>query len=148
MFLILPLAWLRAWLLARHDWPGKSIVETRQGVAATQVMPPVATGLILLKNFRRTRRGGWIFLSAFRYRHRVYVARCFDCARGDVHFPQLLVRSTRVAFEQVNPRLEQIARTLGASNSRVFWTIDKLPLASARRGDWRDAASCVRAGAG
>jgi molybdate transport system permease protein len=42
-------------------------------------------------------------------------------------FP-LLVRSTRVAFEGVNPRLEQIARTLGASNFRVFFTIS-VPLA-------------------
>jgi molybdate transport system permease protein len=41
----------------------------------------------------------------------------------------LLVRSTRVAFEEVNPRLEQIARTLGAGNFRVLCTIT-LPLAS------------------
>jgi len=42
-------------------------------------------------------------------------------------FP-LLVRSARVAFEQVNPRYEQIARTLGASDGRVFLSIT-LPLA-------------------
>jgi len=40
----------------------------------------------------------------------------------------LLVRSTRVAFEQVNPRFEQIARTLGASDWRVFFSIT-VPLA-------------------
>jgi molybdate transport system permease protein len=49
-------------------------------------------------------------------------------ALGVMSFP-LLVRSARVAFEQVNPRLEQIARTLGAPNWRVFMTIT-LPLAS------------------
>ena len=43
-------------------------------------------------------------------------------------FP-LLVRAARVAFEEVNPRLEQIARTLGASDARVFFTIT-LPLAA------------------
>jgi len=43
-------------------------------------------------------------------------------------FP-LLVRSVRVAFEEVNPRLEQIARTLGASDLRVFWAIT-MPLAA------------------
>ncbi len=37
-------------------------------------------------------------------------------------FP-LLVRSARIAFEEVNPRLEQIARTLGASGLRVFFSI-------------------------
>ena len=43
-------------------------------------------------------------------------------------FP-LLVRAARVAFEEVNPRLEQIARTLGAGDLRVFFTIT-LPLAA------------------
>ena len=43
-------------------------------------------------------------------------------------FP-LLVRGCRVAFEEVNVRLEQVARTLGASNRRVFFTIT-LPLAA------------------
>jgi molybdate transport system permease protein len=41
----------------------------------------------------------------------------------------LLVRSARVAFAEVNPRLEEIARTLGAGNRRVFFTIT-IPLAS------------------
>jgi molybdate transport system permease protein len=43
-------------------------------------------------------------------------------------FP-LFVRSARVAFEEINPRLEEIARTLGAGNVRVFCTIT-LPLAA------------------
>ena len=42
-------------------------------------------------------------------------------------FP-LLVRSAQSAFEEVNTRLEDIARTLGASEWRVFLTIS-LPLA-------------------
>ena len=42
-------------------------------------------------------------------------------------FP-LLVLSARIAFEQVHPRFEQIARTLGAGEARVFFTIT-LPLA-------------------
>jgi molybdate transport system permease protein len=40
----------------------------------------------------------------------------------------LLVRSIRVAFEEVDPRLEQIARTLGAGELRVFFTVT-VPLA-------------------
>ena len=36
-----------AWLLARYRWRGKSLVETL--VALPLVMPPVATGLILLE---------------------------------------------------------------------------------------------------
>jgi len=122
--LILPLGLAVAWLLARHQWPGKSIVETI--VSLPLVVPPVATGLILLKLFgRRGPIGGFLHDSlgldiAFTWRGVLI-------ALGVMSFP-LLVRSTRVAFEQVNPRLEQMARTLGASDWRVFFTIS-MPLA-------------------
>ncbi|HEX5717740.1 MAG TPA: molybdate ABC transporter permease subunit, partial [Thermoanaerobaculia bacterium] len=49
--LILPPGLVLAWLLARTSWRGKSLVETL--VALPLVMPPVATGLILLKAFGR-----------------------------------------------------------------------------------------------
>jgi molybdate transport system permease protein len=39
------------------------------------------------------------------------------------------VRSARVGFQSVNQRLEHIARTLGANDARVFFTIT-IPLAS------------------
>ena len=44
---ILPPGLALAWLLARREWRGKSVVETL--TALPLVMPPVATGLILLK---------------------------------------------------------------------------------------------------
>ncbi|HEV7785256.1 MAG TPA: molybdate ABC transporter permease subunit, partial [Thermoanaerobaculia bacterium] len=47
VLLILPPGIAFAWLLARRRFPGKSLVETI--VALPLVMPPVATGLILLK---------------------------------------------------------------------------------------------------
>jgi molybdate transport system permease protein len=49
----------------------------------------------------------------------------------------LVVRSARVAFEEVDPRLEGVARTLGLGPLRTFATIT-LPLA--RRGL---LASCI-----
>jgi molybdate transport system permease protein len=52
----------------------------------------------------------------------VFTWRAVLIALGVMSFP-LLVRSARVAFEEVNPRLEQIARTMGASDVRVFFTI-------------------------
>jgi len=119
--LILPPALAIAWLLARYRWPGKSIVETL--VALPLVMPPVATGLILLQLLGRR---GWL--------HRtfgidvVFTWRAVVAAMMVMSFP-LLVRAARVAFEEVNPRLEQIARTLGSGNARVFLTIT-LPLAA------------------
>jgi molybdate transport system permease protein len=111
-------------LLARNEWRGKSLVETL--VALPLVMPPVATGLILLKLFgRRGPIGGWLH-ERFDF-DIVFTWRAVLLALGVMSFP-LLVRSARVAFEQVNPRLEQIARTLGASSVRVWFTIS-LPLA-------------------
>jgi molybdate transport system permease protein len=122
---ITPLGLALAWVLARRDWPGKSIVETF--VSLPLVMPPVATGLILLKLFgRRGTIGGFLhnhldFDVIFTWRA-VLLALC-------VMSLPLLVRSARVAFEEVNPRLEQIARTLGAGDWRVFFTIT-IPLAT------------------
>jgi molybdate transport system permease protein len=121
---ILPFGLAMAWLLARRDWPGKSLVETF--ISLPLVMPPVATGLILLKLLgRRGTIGG--FLHEHFDLDIVFTWRGVLIALGVMSFP-LLVRSTRVAFEEVNPRLEQIARTLGAGNARVFFTIT-LPLA-------------------
>ncbi len=122
--LILPVALAFAWLLARYQWPGKSLVET--AIALPLVMPPVATGLILLKVLgRRGVIGG--FLHDKLDLDIVFTWLGVLVALGVMSFP-LLVRSARVAFEEVNPRLEQIARTLGAGHIRVFRTIT-LPLA-------------------
>jgi molybdate transport system permease protein len=109
--LILPPGLAVAWLLARFHWRGKSLVETL--IALPLVIPPVATGLILLQ---------------FLDRSIVFTWRAVVAAMMVMSFP-LLVRAARVAFEEVNPRLEQIARTLGASETRVFVTIT-LPLAA------------------
>ena len=122
---ILPFGLAFAWVLARRDWPGKSIVETF--VSLPLVLPPVATGLILLDLFgRRGAIGG--FLHDKLNFDVVFTWRAVLLALSVMSFP-LLVRSARVAFEEVNPRLEQIARTLGAGHWRVFFTIT-VPLAA------------------
>jgi molybdate transport system permease protein len=122
--LILPAGVFLAWLLARSNWRGKTIVETL--IALPLVMPPVATGLILLKLFgRRGPLGN--FLEEHFNMEVVFTWKAVVIALSVMSFP-LLVRTARVAFEQVNPRLEQVARTLGAGGSRVFFTIT-LPLA-------------------
>jgi molybdate transport system permease protein len=122
--LILPAGLGVAWLLARHQWRGKSIVETV--VSLPLVMPPVATGLVLLKLL--VRRGP---IGSFLHDRLgvdvVFTWRAVLIALAVMSFP-LLVRSARIAFAEINPRLEQIARTLGASDCRVFFTIT-IPLA-------------------
>lgn len=123
--LILPFGLAVAWPLARYRWPGKLLVETL--VTLPLVLPPVATGLLLLKFF--SRRGG---VGHFLHEHLgtdvVFTWRAVVAAAAVMSLP-LLVRSARVGFQSINQRLEEIARTLGASDARVFFTIT-LPLAS------------------
>jgi molybdate transport system permease protein len=124
VLLILPPGLAAAWLLARHRFPGKSLVETL--IALPLVMPPVATGLLLLQLLgRRGPLGG--FLHERFGLDVVFTWRAVVVAMAVMSFP-LLVRGARVAFEGVDARLEQIARTLGAGDPRVFFTIT-LPLA-------------------
>jgi molybdate transport system permease protein len=122
--LILPPGVLIAWLLARKQWPGKALLETV--VMLPLVLPPVATGLILLKLFGRRGAIG-SFLEKRLSLEVVFTWRGVLIALAVMSFP-LLVRSARIAFAEVNPRLEQVARTLGATPGRVFFSIT-LPLA-------------------
>jgi molybdate transport system permease protein len=120
---ILPIGIALAWLFARKEWPLKSAIETI--VLLPLVMPPVSTGLILLKIFgRRSPVGEWL------YDHGVEVVFNWKgvlVAMAAMSFP-LLVRSVRTSISEVNSRLEQIAATLGASGWRIFFVIT-LPLA-------------------
>ncbi len=121
--LILPFGIGLAWLFARKKWPLKSVIET---VALLPlVMPPVSTGLILLKIFgRRSPVGQWLYDRGMEI---VFNWKGVLIAMAVMSFP-LLVRSVRTSFAEVNPRLEQIAATLGASPLRVFFVIT-VPLA-------------------
>jgi len=120
----LPFAIGLAWLLSRKRFPGRMLVEALMFLPLT--LPPVVTGYALLVLFGRH---GWIgewldalgIVFAFRWTGAVLAA----CVMG---FP-LLVISIRVAFDQVDQRLERAAETLGASAWRRFFTI-VLPLSS------------------
>lgn len=125
--LILPVGLALAWVLARRQWRGKALVETL--VSLPLVLPPVVTGLVLLKVFGRHGPVGhwlqdWFGIEV------VFTWKAVVLALGVMSLP-LLVRAARTAIEEVNPLFEQLARTLGAGEGRVFFTIT-LPLA--RRG--------------
>lgn len=125
--LVLPPGVVLAWLLARRQWRGKTLVETL--VSLPLVLPPVVTGLLLLKLLgRRGPLGGWLWES-FEIEV-VFTWKAVVIALAVMSLP-MLVRASRAAMEAVNPLLEQQARTLGAGELRVFFTIT-LPLA--RRG--------------
>jgi molybdate transport system permease protein len=127
LLVVVPVGLGLAWCLARPHWPGKPLVETL--VTLPLVLPPVVTGLVLLKLLgRRGPIGGW--LHAHFGWDIVFTWRAVVMALAAMSLP-LFVRAARAAFEEVNPALEGIGRTLGASEWGVFFRIT-LPLA--RRG--------------
>ncbi|AJR06060.1 molybdate ABC transporter permease subunit [Photobacterium gaetbulicola] len=119
----LPFGVVCAWLLARCQFVGKSLLDGL--VHLPLVLPPVVIGYLLLVVMGRQGIIGkvlyeWFGLTfSFSWRGAVL-------AVAVVSFP-LMVRSIRLALEGVDHKLEQAARTLGASPLKVFFTIT-LPL--------------------
>jgi len=119
----LPLAIAVAWLLARTEFPGKSIVD---GVVHLPlVLPPVVVGYLLLLAFGvRGPVGGWLN-EIFGVRL-VFTAAGASLATATMAFP-LMVRAIRLSIEALDPGLDEAARTLGASKLDRFFSIS-LPL--------------------
>lgn len=119
----LPLAIGIAWLLARFNFPGKTLLDAL--VHLPLVLPPVVVGYLLLISMgRKGVIGAWLYdvfgiSFAFSWRGAAI-------ASGVIAFP-LVVRAIRLSMEAVDQRLEEAARTLGASPLNVFFTIT-LPL--------------------
>ncbi len=110
---------LLGWLLARHEFPGKILVESL--VHAPLVIPPVVTGYLLLASFGSN---GWIgkhlgIQLAFTWEGAVL-------ASAIVALP-LAVRSIRTSISMVDRQLEETALVLGRSPLRTFFTVT-LPL--------------------
>jgi molybdate transport system permease protein len=121
--LILPPGVAVAYALARWDGPGKGLVETV--LALPMVLPPTAVGLVLLELLARNGPVGRV-LDAWGVEV-VFTPKAVVLASAVMAFP-LLVRSARSGFEEVDPRLVAVARTLGDSRARAFFRVT-LPLA-------------------
>jgi molybdate transport system permease protein len=112
-----------AWWLARTRSRLRGLVETL--IVLPLVLPPVATGYLLLRALgRRGPLGEWLDAGGLEV---IFTWRAVLIAMVVMGMP-LLVRTARAGFEQGSRRFEQIAETLGAGPWRVFWTIS-LPLA-------------------
>ena len=122
--LMLPPGLLLAWWLARRTFPGQTLVETL--VSLPLVMPPVATGLILLMLLAP--RGVIGRLLARLGIEVVFTWKAVVVAMAVMALP-LFVRAARAGIEQVDRRYEAVAATLGARPLRIFFTVT-LPLAA------------------
>ena len=122
-FLSLPLAVYVALLLARGQFWGKQALNIL--VHLPLIMPPVVTGYLLLIFFGRNAAVGQFLensiglVLAFKWTGAVLAAAIMA-------FP-LMVRSIRLAVENIDPNLEEAARTLGASPVMVLISVT-LPL--------------------
>jgi molybdate transport system permease protein len=121
--IVLPPGLLLAWVLARKRFPGRVLLETV--VSLPLVMPPVATGLILLMLLAP--RGAFGGVLARMGIEIVFTWKAVVIAMAVMGLP-LLVRTARAGLEQVDQRYEQVASTLGARPLRVFLTVT-IPLA-------------------
>jgi len=122
--LVLPPGIAAAWGLARWRGPGRGAVETL--LALPLVLPPTAVGLLLLELLARNRPlGAWLDARGVEV---VFTWKAVVLATAVMAFP-LLVRAARAAFEDVDPRLLGLARTLGCGPLRAFFRV-ALPLAS------------------
>ncbi len=111
------------WILARRVFPARSLVETL--VSLPLVLPPVATGLLLLWFFgRRSVVGRALDRAGIEI---VFTWKAVVIAMAVMSLP-IIVLTARAGFEQLNPRFEQMAASLGARPLRIFFTIT-LPLA-------------------
>jgi molybdate transport system permease protein len=121
--LMLPPGLLLAWLLARGRFRGRVLLDTL--VSLPLVMPPVATGLVLLTLLAPRGPIGRVLARAGV--EVVFTWKAVVLAMTVMGLP-LLVRTVRAGIEQVDRRYEAAASTLGAGPLRVFLTIT-LPLA-------------------
>lgn len=112
-----------AWILARREFVGKSILNGI--VHLPLIVPPVVIGYLLLVLLgRRGLIGAWL-LDTFGITI-AFTWKGAAVASAVMAFP-LMVRAIRLSIEAVDRRTEQAARTLGAGPIAVFATIT-LPL--------------------
>lgn len=111
------------YLLARTRFPGKAVVDLLVDVPVA--LPPLVVGLSLLVLFQ-TPPG----LAVQRHLPVTYAVPAVVLAQFTVA-AAFATRTMRVTFEQISPRTEDVARTLGCSRGRAFWLVT---LPEARRG--------------
>lgn len=104
-----------AYVMSRYDFRGKALVDALLDVPI--FLPPLVVGLSLLILFRQT-----------------FLAPLDDWLLISLHVPAVIlaqftvacafaVRSLRVTFDEIPPRSEQVALTLGCTRSQAFWSV-------------------------
>jgi len=101
--------------MSRFDFPGKNLLDSILDIPI--VLPPLVIGLSLLILFRQT-----------------FLQPVDDYLNIAFHVPAVIlaqfsvaaafaVRTLRATFDELSPRQEQVALTLGCSRSQAFWLV-------------------------
>ncbi|MGD0528765.1 MAG: molybdate ABC transporter permease subunit [Polyangiaceae bacterium] len=114
-----------ATLLANARFPGRELLDVV--VTAPIVLPPTVLGYYLLVALGRRSFVGHAFEAVFG--SSIVFTKTGAVVAATVGALPLVVKSARAALEGVEPTLIRASRTLGASPSRAFFTV-QLPLAS------------------
>ncbi|MEM7482459.1 MAG: molybdate ABC transporter permease subunit [Acidobacteriota bacterium] len=104
-----------AYLLARKEFPGKKVLSTV--LLLPLVLPPTAVGFILL---RILAQDGPLGRQSLGFDLGFLLTWRGAVLAASVMALPLVVRTARVTFEGIDPRLEMMARTLGHSRLRTF----------------------------
>ena len=118
------------YLMSHYHFPGKNLLDGILDIPI--VLPPLVIGLSLLILFQTP---------LFHYLDREVLPFTFNIFRYTVTIPSVTyeipavilaqfmvacafaVRTLRTSFDQINPRQEQVALTLGCSRSQAFWRV-------------------------
>lgn len=111
------------YLLSRFQFRGKGLIEAILDIPI--VLPPLVIGLSLLILFQTPpgRLIERVIPVTYAIPSVILAQFAVACA--------FAVQTMRVSFDQISPRAEQVARTLGCSRGRAFWLVT---LPEARRG--------------
>ena len=112
------------WVLAKKNFFGKTIVDSL--IHLPLVIPPIGIGYILLIIFgKNSFLGNFLFENFNISLSFSWIGAALACSI--MSFP-LMVRPIRVLMEAQDKKLDEAARTLGASELKIFLSIT-LPLA-------------------
>lgn len=111
------------WLLAKHSFPGKLLLEGL--ISLPLVLPPTVLGYYLLSALGARGLGPWIeqalgFRLVFNWRGAVIAAA--------IAALPLVAQTARAGFAETSAEIEDAARVDGCSERQLFWLID-LPIA-------------------
>lgn len=122
------------YLMSRYRFPGKSLLDSILDIPI--VLPPLVIGLSLLILFSSA-PGVWLEGLFQKLTAAAGVPTRITYAVPGVILAQFMVacafavRTMRATFDEITPRREQVALTLGCSRGQAFW---RVALPEARRG--------------